>query len=286
MVKVICHNLMYIEENNRRDGIINMKNKTTKKIIIIIFILLLLFFTIIIILKNQIDKIGGIANISNKTINTLDENNLEDDSDDETEGDILEDPDYEVEIDDFQMPAETEEEGLRDALYQDSPRVVTSTIYYSTVKNIIDTFLHDLGTMSKKKYINKTDLENISNADLRKKAYDRLSKNYIEKNEIDINNISEKMYFSYSEFDVNIEKMMQYAIKENKILRFAVRLNIQDDEETSKTNNFIVYLDYENQSYSIEPVGNGNIENVKLDSEISKIEKNVNNTYLYIDEEV
>ena len=292
MVKAICHNLMYIEKNKRR-VLENMKNKVNKTIIIIIIILLLLFFAIITLLKKQLDKIDGVNSFINKNQNTLVEDDFEDDFeddeepaiDDDMEGEFLEDINSETKIDRSQMPAETETEGSRDVLYQESPREVTSSIYYNTVKNILQIFLQDLGTMSTKKYLNKTEWYIISNSDLRKKAYDRLSENYIKQNDIDVNNISEKMRISYSEFTVNIEKMMQYAIKENNILRFSVRLNIKDDEDSTKANNFIVYLDYENQSYAIEPVGNGKIEDVKLDSDIKSIEKNANNIYSYLDEE-
>lgn len=262
-----------------------MKNRISKNIIIAICILLILLFIMVILLKYKVDQKGGFNNIlSNSTNTTLEDEFDEDEELAIDEDEYLEGFNGDSEIDKSQMPADTETEGLRDALYTENPREVTSTIYYSTVKNILESFLKDLATMSKTKYLNKTDIYKVSNSDLRKKAYDRLSQNYIEKKEIDINNISQKLHISSDISNYNIEKMMQYAIKDNQILRFAVRLIIEDDEENSKENNFIVYLDYENQSYSIEPVGNGKIEEIKLDSEINKIEKNINNTYVYMDE--
>lgn len=270
-----------------------MRKKTTRIILIIIIILTILLFVVFSILKSRLSKIKKSNDNS-----VLSEENFDYDEEPGVDEEYEED-DYT--IDKSQYPAETEQEGLRDALYTEKPREVTSSIYFSTVKNIIETFLKDIGEMNNKQFLNKTDEYGVSNSDLRKKTYDRLTKTYLKKNEIEIDNISQKLRMPYTYFSLNIKKMIQYAIKNNPILRFAVCIEIkdedvdvdededeekkQDDKKNVKTNNFIVYLDYENQSFAIEPVGSKNIEDVKLDAEIAEIEKNVNNTYTYLNEE-
>ena len=266
-----------------------MKNKIKKKLFIIflIIVFLLTFFAIVFILKNKIDKQGGLNILKNTTQNT-NVVELEEDFDDEEpaieegmEDEYAKEIYGEEESENNQQLATPEQEGLRDDFYTESPIEVTSPIYLATVKNIIQTFLNDLSSMSKKSYLNRTDIYSISNSDLRKKAYDRLSVDFINENEIDINNISTKMHLSYSSFTININKMLQYIIRDNQVMRFAVSLNIEDEEKGSKANNFIVYLDYENRTFEIEPAGSGDINNIKLDSNISKINKNINNTYSY-----
>lgn len=259
-----------------------MKNKKTKLILISIIVLVILLFIVLFVLTNRINEKGGVQNVITSSGNiSLDEEPEEDYEDEDFLDDNLEDSDNEEEYTNLATP---EEEGLRDGLYTEKPYEVTSTTYYSTVKNIIETFLQDLGEMNKKSYLNTVNIERLSNADLRKKAYDRLTKDYIDKNDIDTN-ISEKLRMPYTSFTINVEKMMQYAIKGNQVLRFAVRLNIKDEMENKKNSSFIVYLDYENLSYAIEPIGNVDIENLDLKSEISEIEKCINNTYTYVDEE-
>ncbi len=143
--------------------------------------------------------------------------------------------------------------------------------------------MYDLTDMSIANYDNANS-KNVSDNDLRKKVYDRLSKEFIEKNSIDTENISKKLYIDYFESNIVIENMTQLFIEDNNIARFSAKVSIEG-EEGKKNYIYIVYLDYENFSYAIEPIDNSitDITTVKLDSKINEIEKNKNNLYTYVD---
>ena len=173
--------------------------------------------------------------------------------------------------------------GANDYLFTETPRKIgEESIYFNTVKEILQNFLYDLTDMSIANYDNANS-KNVSDNDLRKKVYDRLSKEFIEKNSIDIENITKKLYMEEIYSSIQIENMTQFFLKDNNVIRFSARVCI-DEERNTRYYNFIVYLDYQNMSYAIEPIDKNitNITTVKLDSAINEIEKNKNNLYKYV----
>lgn len=101
-------------------------------------------------------------------------------------------------------------------------------------------------------------LDYYANSD-KKSSYDILFKNYIEKNNVNINNVLENIDSYSKEAYVNIDKIMSVSLKNNKIYYVTGKI-LQDDVDKTEVidENFsvIVLIDYDNITYSIIPIKN------------------------------
>ena len=82
---------------------------------------------------------------------------------------------------------------------------------------------------------------------------------------------------------VKVDKMLQYMIKDNNIMRFFVSEVYKNSEQKVYYYNYIVYLDYINLTYSIEPTNKESKEISKddLSTNINEINLNDDNKYMY-----
>lgn len=223
-----------------------MKNK---KILIITIAVLTTIFLIIIfclaIFKHNSDnglKGENISSIENNdnTQNTLDVNNVN----------ILNEDNI------------SEEEGAKKIEYEKIESVTNQTYFY-TVENCI------------KKYLEyTTDLRSDDSKKNKEKVYNLLSQKYVSENNINYSNLKQ-----YVEYEDNIEfagctRMVNYNIEKNNIIRFGAEALFFKDNNPYYMN-YIIYLDYSNLTYSIEPIKN---DIAKLSKEdFSEKEENISN---------
>lgn len=213
-----------------------------KKIIIVIVIIIVAILTCIIILNNKKSKDDNIIQLK--------------------EG---EDPE-EV----FEVTNEIE-------------KVKTNSKYFD-VENCIQTYYDTLNNKSDSYYIQRNDgttEQIVSNEEINKLRLDLLDKNYVQKNNININNIDD--YIS--------------PINE-KVIAIALEMRVLDNIPTSKyvvygyimdldyklLNDFYIYvnIDAEQQTFSIEPIHEeyNNIDEIKFENGNDSIAINDNNVYM------
>ena len=165
-----------------------------------------------------------------------------------------------------------EEEGIPQVTYNKIVEVDNPTYFY-TVRQCIDSYLEDVA------FIDDEDEGN----DYKKAVYNQLSDNYIRKNKIDIENLSRYVKSNNEMEFVKVDKMLQYMIKDNNIMRFFVSEVYKKSEQKVYYYNYIVYLDYINLTYSIEPTNKESKEISKddLSTNINEINLNDDNKYMY-----
>ncbi len=110
--------------------------------------------------------------------------------------------------------------------------------------------------------------------------YDLLDKKYISKNGITTENVHQYVN-NIDEYTIFIPKKIIEKADTN-IKEYILEGSILNSKINDKTY-FIVYLDSQNSTYSIEPIQNtDNIENIKVSENTENIEDNVYNVYSYV----
>ena len=111
--------------------------------------------------------------------------------------------------------------------------------------------------------------------------YNCLSEDYIEKNNVNTDNVKQKVN-SIDEYTVFIPKQI-IEKADTDIKKYILEGNILNSKINEKTY-FIVYLDSKNSTFSIEPVYNqDSINNIDVSYNYSEIEDNIYNDYSYIE---
>ena len=218
-------------------------SKSLKSIYIIVAILLITLFFTIIIIFKN-------------------NNNYENDENNNTAN--------EIEINELESINITEEEGVETDSSQ-TPFQVTNGAHFYTVQECINKYITSM------KELKKQDTE-----ENRESLYKKLTDNYIKENNITLDNVKNISIREDSAF-VGVIKMLQLNINENHITRYAVRTLFFDSNYKIYYFNFIVYLDYGNSTFAIEPVGGDNADLSKIDlaTEIEDIDANDYNQYQY-----
>ena len=150
---------------------------------------------------------------------------------------------------------------------------VDNPTYFYTVKDCLNTYFNNLD------YID--DKEKGDN--YKRVIYDQLSDNYKEKNKIEKENVSEYVKKHTNLEFVRVNKMLQYMIEKNNVIRFFVCGIFKNKEGKMYYDNYIVYMDYTNATFSIEPT-NKKTEEIReedLSTNINEIKKNNVNQYTY-----
>lgn len=228
--------------------------KDIQRVILIIMIVLLIILSVIIVtiivVKENISD-DNKQNIVNDVADNIMSNNIQNNVSNSSL-DIMED------------------EALEEMIYNEVQEVTNQTYFY-TVQNCIKTYLNDVNNLQKE-----------SSEGKRQKVYNQLSEKYIQENNISLDNIE-----NYSKTKENLSfftvvKMVQLQIENNGIIRFGSHVLFLDGNDVEYLN-FIVYLDYWNLTYSIEPVRDGitDLNKVDLTSNIQTISENSDNKYTY-----
>ena len=150
---------------------------------------------------------------------------------------------------------------------------------YFTVVNCINDYLSKININNSVYYgrgENNEQILIVKEEDIKQNIYDLLSKNYIEKNKIDLYNLNNFIEMK-EEDSIFVPITIKQKVGENSTKYLATGI-IQDlNNNYIDDLNIIVNLDIMNSTYSIEPLenyNNGNIEN-----EDESIEKNDNNSF-------
>ena len=164
-----------------------------------------------------------------------------------------------------------EEEEPVETIFSNEPFKVTNGAYFYTVENCIREYIDGIKKLQKE-----------DNEENRQNLYGKLSENYVNKNNITLDNIN-NINIKDDSYLAGAVEMLQLNVIKNYIMRFSVKTLFLDGNNKMYNFNFIVYLDYANLTYAIEPVSGNNIElsKINLKSEIEDIDANDYNHYSY-----
>lgn len=170
---------------------------------------------------------------------------------------------------------EAEQEEL--ILYsEDEVRKVTSNAELYTVSNCIQQYLDLLN--NRNEYISDDELlEDLNNS-----IYNILSQKYIDENKIQVSNIEQ--YIDDITQKVIYVPIQIGGIQQNdNIATYIAYGFIEDINNNYKKDIYtIINLDSLNSTFSVEPVSNGNLDEIKIEKiEESEIAKNEDNEYTY-----
>lgn len=170
--------------------------------------------------------------------------------------------------------------GEETELNKTSLKLVDDKVKFYTVNNCIQQYLDYLNT-NNSMYFDRDGESMYSEKEKKEFAYNILSKEFVENNNITIENFSNyieesesKLFFTPIEMQVSvgsiIEKYAVYGIEQS------------DDNKVVKKVYMIVNLDNNNGTFSIEPLNSSQIEsldNIKIENQDEEIEENENNTF-------
>lgn len=229
-----------------------------KKIILIVILILLVILavilsTIIVVKENISDEHNG------NQVNELTENRVYNDTQNNVQSNT-----------NNLTPNIMEDEELEEIIY-DKALVVTNPTYFYTIENCIKDYLN-----------NVKDLQQDTNDKNREIIYNQLSERYIQNNKIELNNVEKYVTIKENISFITIVQMVQLQVENNGIIRFGLRALLADGKNVEYLN-FIVYLDYWNLTYSIEPVSAdiADINQMDLSWEIKTITENTDNRFTY-----
>ena len=159
---------------------------------------------------------------------------------------------------------------------------VTNNTSFYTVNKCINQYLETLNKQNTSYYGKDEEGREIllwGEEQIKEKVYQLLSEKFIQKNEIQISNV-------YDYVDEREEKNIFIPLKMKNITKpdaetyvvYGIEQNLQN--QFIKESYYIVNLDLANKTYSIEPLKSYNsIDEITLQDEPFKIEKNSENTY-------
>ena len=135
-------------------------------------------------------------------------------------------------------------------------------------------------------------LDSINNSDddeeedidsIKNEILNQLAKDYIKKENISKSNIEELAKNTENLKFITITKMLQYMVENSNVVRYVAHTLFVDEKNDVKYLNFIIYFDYVNKTYEIEPTIDTitDIKVLNLNKEINSIESNDNNKVNY-----
>ena len=164
--------------------------------------------------------------------------------------------------------------------------VNNETMFYTVsdcVKKYIQIISYDVDSRKDMSFELDDILEVASKEEKHKAIYQLLNKQYIQKNNISINNIDKYVKDSARDLSFMAKEMM---VKEYGVINvYSVygKLIENGNYENSKDIYFKVIIDIENSTFSIEPLETEDIslDKISLDKTLDNIEKNTYNEYKY-----
>lgn len=171
---------------------------------------------------------------------------------------------------------------------------VTSQTMFYTVQNAIQKYLSYTHLNINEEVESETnqnqtlaEIYGISTEEEKKQAIiDLLDIDFIEKNNINLNNINKFIDISTNKIEkCSIKKL--YTLENIEIQPYVANVEIQLEDENGeiiiKESKYIITLDTYNSIFMVEPINEEiNIEEVKLNRERESIETNSRNSYIYV----
>ena len=251
--------------------------KEEKKVVLAVIVFLILVVIILGVLIIRISKVTNTiannkktspVNISTNTSNIESFSNI-------TQNSTIENQTFKETTSEsntnFNRKIEEAEEPL-EVEYTEKPEPVTNKAYYQIVYKCM------MNSLNKMYLINSNNDANKQEAI--KALYCQFSENFKKQNNITLENLAYKMSnFKRGDF-VEISEMLEQRIENSNILRYILRNKFIENENEYYLN-FIIYLDYFNLTYAIEPISTSvtKLEDVDLKINIESIEKNDYNKY-------
>lgn len=170
---------------------------------------------------------------------------------------------------------------------ENASKVTSETMFYTVedcVKKYLEISSYHLNQSETEKRYKNSRVEFQNEEEKNKAIYDVLDKDYIEKNNITMNNVKEYTY--YSSNDLYFTAKAMNFIQRGMMEKYSVygKIRVEQDYKNSKEAYFIVTLDKTNLTFSIEPISekdNMNIDQITLGEPVSSIEKNTYNVFTY-----
>lgn len=158
--------------------------------------------------------------------------------------------------------------------YSNTPSNVTNQTYFYIVQSCIKEYMYNIFELDEEDSEKTTE-------EIRTTIYNTLNIKYIKENDITTDNIEEYVRLDDCESFIGIRTMMQLNIEDNNVMRYVARCMVTNTEEKIIYLNFIVYLDYSNLTFAIEPIENNitDLTTVNLNSNITEVDKNNDNGY-------
>ena len=146
---------------------------------------------------------------------------------------------------------------------------VVNGAYFYTVENCINEYVSSIKL-----------LQNNNSEENKKGVYGKLSNSYIKQNNINIDNV-ENIKIKSDCYLLGAINMIQQNKSNNYVIRYAVRTIFSDNSKNIYYFNFIVYLDYANLTFAIEPAGENetDLSKIELRADIDYIDENDYNKY-------
>lgn len=151
---------------------------------------------------------------------------------------------------------------------------VDDKVSYFTVASCIEEYL---------KYFNENYTMEMTQQEKKLAIFNMLSENYIKDNEIDLNNVYDKIKIYNNDIEFLVKKEMVMNCSES-VDTYIIEGLIYN-EKNVQTEFFMVNLCPETQTFSINPIDKENytnINDIKLTKKISKIKENDYNTYIEV----
>ena len=223
--------------------------KSLKPIFVLVIILLVLLFTVIVAI---------ITNRTKEQNNNQDTNSSNDSLVNENKNGI-------------DNSVITEDEEATEVNFSETPFCVTNAAYFYTVEDCINEYINGI------KKLQKEDTE-----ENRKNVYNKLSSSYTSENNITLDNVS-NIGIKEGSYFAGIIRMFQLNVSNNYVMRYAARTMFLDNDDKVHYFDFIVYLDYANLSFAVEPISENNddLSKVNLKKKIENIDENDYNKYSY-----
>ena len=169
-------------------------------------------------------------------------------------------------------------------------KIVEKDIYfkdYKIIKNCVQKYIDILNIESSRYYGRNENNEYVkvtSEEEIKKNIYDYISKTYIEKNDITINNLYEYINVVKEKYMVIPTKIIRMGKdgEDTTVEQYNVSvLAIQSDNKSEFHYLYLkVNIDNEYSTFSIEPLASKNeLEKLQIDNKLSKIEKTNNNIF-------
>ena len=252
-----------------------MKNTKIIKVIVILLIIIL-FIILGAIFRIEGNDSNTVTNINNEiAYNQINENSILSENATEEKNTSS----TETQTSKAKYDLNSLEEGGADIVYNyETAENVSNATYFYTVQNCLTNYLDNLDSINNSDDDEEEDIDSIKNEIL-----NQLAKDYIKKENISKSNIEELAKNTENLKFITITKMLQYMVENSNVVRYVAHTLFVDEKNDVKYLNFIIYFDYVNKTYEIEPTIDTitDIKVLNLNKEINSIESNDNNKVNY-----
>lgn len=149
-----------------------------------------------------------------------------------------------------------------------------SRVEYHTINKVIDIYLQNL---NKRNYIDVRGTQLVSDNEIKQNILNLLSENYVEKNNINAENLEKHIKLNEEPLlfvPIKMKGTPTENVKTYTVQGFTIDYNYKLKDDL----NIIVNLDYQNRTFSIEPTLD-DYDEIKVTENITSIKEKANNKY-------